>query len=249
MGIRPSRASRALAAVGAFLLIATACGSDDAGPTSTSPPTTSIDATTSTPGSTTTTESPEEDPESLALQQEALDRIDAFFNAVNSGNVDAMPDILGEPLSEARRRHFEFHAMFKATGVKWVPGTCEAQSVIGTFVTVECPMQNQNPVFVATGASSVIAPFQLRGDILRESSWVSLEVGFDSPDGPLRAMVEYLETFYPEDYVFCDPDTQTGEFTEHGGIARVPECAEVLAPLLDDIAAWVDAERPSDWDG
>jgi hypothetical protein len=240
-----SRTWKFRAAISVLALVGAACGSG-ADSTTTSA---TLDASASPSTSAAVTDSPEQDPDDFALQQEALQRVDEYFVAANAGDVDAMPDILGEPLSESRRRSFEFHADFKASGVRWVPGECEAGSVIGSFVTVECPMQNTNPVFVATGASSLIAPFQLRGEVLRESQWISLGVRFDAPEGPLRSMVEYMEAFYPEGYLLCDPDAQTGEFSAHGGIARVPECSAVLAPLLTDIAAWVEAGRPADWVG
>jgi hypothetical protein len=58
-------------------------------------------------------------------------------------------------------------------------------------------------------------------------------------------MVTYLEMSHPDEYTeLCDPRTQTGEFTEHAGIARVPECAELLVMHEQDIAAWIEAGKP-----
>lgn len=248
------RTTRTLAAVGVVAVIVAACGSDGGTAESSAPPsavlaTSAAASTTEPPPSTTAARASEEDPGDIALGQEALARVEAFFSAMNEGDVGAMPGILGHDLSEAQRRHYEFHAMFKATGFEWVAGECEVVSIIGTIASVECPMENGNPVFQATGASSVIAPFRLVQDELSERSWVPLGVRFDAPEGPLRAMVDYLKNFHPEDYELCDPANQTAEFTSHGGIARVPECAAVLAPRLADITAWVEAGRPSDWPG
>jgi hypothetical protein len=240
-----------IAVMATLLLVLSGCGSDPSTSSSTVPIATTRATTTTRAPATTTTESPQLDPEDAALAQEAMERNDAFYVAVNAGDIAAMPDILGQPLSEADTRHWEFHADFTAAGTKWVAEDCRVKSVIGSLVSGECRLEYLNPVFVATGASSVIAPFQLRGagGVFSTPSWISLGTIFDGRDGPLRAMVDYMQKFYPDEYPLCDPHEVTGEFTEHGGIPRVPECSAVLAPRLADIAAWVEAGRPDNWGG
>ncbi len=227
------------------VLSMTAC----AGETSTANPTAATTTTTSTmdareASTTTATMAPATtttmDEEGLAARQEALERVHAFFEAVNARQVDELAEVLGVPLSESRRRHFEFHSILKSAGFIWKVESCEIASAFGSIIKVNCLMHNENPVFVATEASDVIAPFTILGEELREESWKPLDVGFDAP---LGVFVDYL-TLFTDQYPLCDPGEIVGEFSEHLGVARVPECAEVIVEHMDAMVAWVEAGTP-----
>lgn len=225
----------------AVALTLTACADDDgtaaASTTATPPVTTTVPTTTIASAPATTTSTPALTP----LEEEALDRIATYFVAVNAGDLDAIEAVLGKPFSVADRRSWEFHALLKEAGTEWRVGECEITGSADWFVNVECDMVNTNPVFAAVGASQAIAPFALIEDELRAHQWQAVETDFTFA---LNAQVRYLQMVDPEGYALCDPAAQTEEFTEHAGIARVPECAEVLIEHRDDIVAWIEAGEP-----
>ena len=224
------------------LVLATACDGGSATAHSTIAPTTSGSIA---PAPTTTavveTTSTTEDPARAEAEAAALERAFAFFAAVNARQVDELEEILGVPLSEADRRQWEFHSILKSVGFEWEVESCEISSTFGSIINVECVMHNGNPVFEVTGASEVIAPFTIIGDELRHSQWEPLGAGLDAP---LGVMVDYL-TLYTDQYRLCDPGEVEGEFTEHLGLARVPECAEAVVEHMDDMVAWAEAGMPA----
>lgn len=174
--------------------------------------------------------------------EEALARVDQYFSAVNEGRVDDLGEIFGMELTEAERRSFEFHRILISNGYPWEVESCEAVHSGATTVHVECNVTNTDPVFTATGASQVTAPFMFGGGVLLEQGWVPKGAGFSAP---LGSYVTYLKTFHSADYDQCAPHLQTGPFESHGGIARIPECGLVLAAHGADVAEWVEAGKPA----
>jgi len=221
------------------LATAVACGGNSSTiETTTATITSSTTAPTTTVAETTTTTV---DLEQAAAETAALERVYAYFEAMNARQVDELEEILGVPLSEALRRHLEFHSILKSVGYEWEVETCDITSAFGSIINVECPMHNGNPIFEVTGASDVTAPFTVIGDELRDLQWEPRDVGLEVP---LGVMVDYL-TLFTDQYAQCDPGEVEGEFTEHLGIARVPECAEVLVEHIDAMVAWVEAGMPT----
>ena len=231
-----ARAAHAVAAV-LFVTLA-ACGGDGAVETTitstTNPPQpTTTEATTTTAAPTTTTAG------RTALEQEALDLVARFIDAVNDGDVDTIETIIGDRSPVGGRRGWEFHATLNAAGTEWRQGDCEITESADWFVNLECPLTYAMPVFVAIGAHEAIAPYSLINGELRSPHWDALGLDFTFAQD---AMVRYLEMV--GDYAACDPAAQAGDYTESGGIARVPECAEVLVEHMNDMVAWIDAGEP-----
>ena len=229
--------TRAAAFASALVVALAACGGGGAVETTTTttaappPPTTT---TTTAPATTTTVGL-------TPIEQEALDRVAAFVTAVNAGDLDAIEESVGVPFSVGDRRSWEFHAMLNAAGTEWHQGECEVIDSADWFVNLECPFTYTMPAFVAVGASEAVAPYAFINGELRVHQWQSLGTDFTFA---LNAMVRYLQMLDPPAYEPCDPAAQTEDFTEHGGIARVPECAEVLVEHMDDIVAWIEAGEP-----
>lgn len=216
------RITRFKATVLALLLLAGAC-SDDTAPT--------------------TTSEGEYTGEEMARIEETERRARAYVAAINDGRPDDMEEIVGVPLGEGDIRHIEFHTILNANGAQWNLGECEAVSVSSSMVMLECQHTYTEPVFVAVGAEESIWPFVLVGDWLRVEPWVPL--GNEFTDA-LSAYREYLETYHPSDYALCDPLEQTGEFSQHGGMARVPECATVMIEHAGSVVDWIEAGKPTE---
>lgn len=175
--------------------------------------------------------------------EEAVARANQFFAAVNEGRVDDLAEIMGAELNEADRKSYEFHRILIGNGYPWEVESCEAVDVGPATVFVECNMTNTDPVFTAEGASEVIAPFMFGGGVLLERGWVPKGESFSTP---LGSYVSYLRAFHGDDYdQYCAPPAQTGPIRSHAGIARVPECGLVLSAHTNDVAAWVEAGKPT----
>lgn len=173
-------------------------------------------------------------------EQEAMERIEAYFAAVNEGRVDDLEAILGIAFSEPLRNQYIFHGNMMADGKGWVRESCEIVAATDEQILVECRAINTDPVFVAEGASEIIAPFVLKGGVLEELAWVPRGRSFQAP---INSYMEYLRVFHSEDHSVCDPFAQTDEILSHFGLAKSPECGALLGPIRGDIAAWVEAGK------
>jgi hypothetical protein len=222
------RITRLVVALSVLVVLAGGCSGGDAATT-----------TTAAAVSTTTTGYTEDE---LARIAEVEDRARAYVAAVNEGRTEDMAEIVGVTLGESDVRHFEFHAILNASGIQWNLGECEVASVSSSMVGIECEHSYNEPVFVAAGAGESIWPFMLIGDWLKADSWIPL--GNDFTDA-LAAYRDHLKGFHPADYALCDPLEQTGDFSQHGGMARVPECAPVMIEHSDAVIEWIEAGKPT----
>jgi hypothetical protein len=220
-----------------ILLIVTACSGGDSadGAASTTEP-----APTATPAETTA--ATEASDTSGGMTEAALARVQEYFAAVNEGRFDDLEAILGEPLTEGHRKNFMFHQNLNGDGLSWVLDSCEVPAATDEIVLVECRVTNTDPVFVAEGAADLIAPFSFQQGVLQELGWVPRGRSFQAP---LSSYVAYLKAFHSDQYSVCDPLAQVGDFQTHFGVAKVPECGALLGPLRADIAAWVEAGKPT----
>lgn len=224
---------------GIILGVMTACGTaSDAGDADTP-----VDLPTSTSITADAGSAGDASDDGQARAAEALARVDRFFAAVNEGRVDDLAEIFGAELTEADRKGYEFHRILIGNGYPWEVKSCEPVDIGPTTVFVECDVTNTDPVFTAEGASELTAPFMFGGEVLLEMGWVPQGESFSTP---LGSYVSYLKTFHADDYdQHCAPHAQTGPVDSHGGIAKVPECGLVLSAHATDIAAWVEAGRPT----
>lgn len=174
--------------------------------------------------------------EEQAQIEEAESRARAYVAAVNEGRIDELAEIIGAPLQERDERHFQFHAALNASGTSWNLGECEVATASVALVRLECEHSYTEPVFVAAGAGESTWPFTLTNDELVAGDWVSLGNAFTDALGAYR---DYMLEFHPADYALCDPAQQTGDFSEHGGIARVPECAPAMIEHQDAVIKWM----------
>lgn len=191
---------------------------------------------------------PPEPPDPAAqLEQEAVDAVETFFAAVNAGDIDTVMSLSHESAAElSDERVWRFNAVLAAAGHPIEVRDCAASAVGQTLADVRCTQAMTSPVAVALGMSEVIAPFSyIDGDL----AWQPFEGGDAGALG--QAFAEYLQQFHPEEYdVACSQAPYAaGSIVYNNGTALTPECAEVLAPKLDDIAQWIGDGRPVNGDG
>ncbi len=209
------------AAVSVLLLLASACSDEE-------------------PAATTVTSVTEDDEAARIADAEARAR--AYVDAVNEGRIEEMADIIGTALNERDMRHFEFHATLNSSGIQWNLGECEVDSVSSTIVKIECEHTYTEPVFEAVGAGESVWPFTLVGEQLNADSWIPLGSPFNDA---LHAYRDYMMMFHPDDYALCDPEQQTGLFSQHGGLARVPECAPMMIKHAEAVVQWIEDGQPT----
>jgi hypothetical protein len=158
-----------------------------------------------------------------------------------------MSEIFGQELSEADRLLWEFNAILEQEYPREF-GPCEVTQSVGSLIMVECPVTFTDPVTVATGVSEVIYPYRYQDGVI---TWqqMRLATGTASPFAGSAANAEYLELFHPDDAEACAFATYGASITFNGHLALVPACAEVLVTHASDVAAWVEAGQPADWNG
>ncbi|MBT8202417.1 MAG: hypothetical protein KJO87_03835, partial [Acidimicrobiia bacterium] len=120
---------------------------------------------------------------------------------------------------------------------------CEAVEVGNSlYVGVACTVTSTDPVFIASGVTEVIEPWQVFDD--GRLQWLPIETpGFRSAVLNTR---DYLRAEYPTEYgEVCDPSRyEFDSINFNQGIALTPECAELITPLGNEIAAWIQAGKP-----
>ena len=241
----PARRSPWIAAVAAVAVVALIglatflINQDSSGPVDTAPPTT-IDA------------------DALAIS-DAIDAVQQLWLAVGENDIDAIEELVrpGGTLGSAEQRMWGFHAVMSAAGFGDELGDCQASlAAAGTTVSVTCDVTFLNPVFAAAGSNVSAASFAYEVAQRRIQGPASSELlpWADMPDSvinePMRAMADYLRLIDEDAWLqVCAPAAYGGsEGVIHvHGLAMAPECAELLVPLLPDIARWVEAGRPDVW--
>ncbi len=179
-------------------------------------------------------------------EAEALAAADDFFAALTAGDIAEVERITvpGGELSTSDRRMWGYNAAVIGFGYEPLLGECTTEvASSGARVDVRCPAVVADPVLIATGVTELVWPFDYYPETQR-LAWKPLEGGDFSLAN--RAVADYLGAFRNDDYAAaCDPAAYGFQrIVTDGGLAFTPECGELAAPLLEDIAAWVEAGRP-----
>jgi hypothetical protein len=177
----------------------------------------------------------------------ALAATDAFSAAVTAGDIDEIARIttLDGELPLAERRQWGFTIAIVAAGYGPEIGECTTTlSADERVVTVSCPLMNTNPVLVAMGITDVVAPLDYLpvSGVLGPRSTEGADFTAVNP-----TVVDYLTAFYPEDYAAaCNPAAYDFlDVVQDQGMSITPECAELVIPLLSDMARWIEAGQPA----
>jgi hypothetical protein len=184
-------------------------------------------------------------------QDEALATTEASFAALAAADIDEVERVTnpGGELSESERRMWGFNAATYTAGYGMEPGECTATNdAAGGRVAVRCPVTVLDPVFNAVGITELVMPFDYFPETGR-LAWRPFEGGDVSLAN--AAMADYLRAFHREEYdAVCDPAAYNfQQVVFDRGVSLTPECGELVAPLLEDIAVWVEAGRPTDSTG
>ena len=181
------------------------------------------------------------------VPEDALGSVEAFFAALTAGDIDEVEQLAapqGE-MSESDRRMWGFNAAMYAAGYGMQPGECSAiRDAADGRIAVRCPVEVVDPVFNAVGITELVMPFDYF-PATGQLAWRPFEGGDFSLAN--AAMAEYLRAFRTAEYdAACDPAAYgfVGIVFDRG-LALSPECGELVAPLLDEIATWVEAGRPT----
>lgn len=225
-------------AVGVFVL------ADDGGQPQ--PEVSDSPATTVPPPATTLPPdpAPDVDADAQARADAAVARADAYFVALNAGDVDAAVALMAPDgtISEADQRMLRFNAAYTAR-YPWEVEPCETTvTPQGVVVFVECAMVYPDPVWVAEAVSEVVFPWQIYDD--GRMDWLPFK-GADFSKAN-QAYAGYLEIHHPDEYAaVCNPAAyDPGTVNHDRGFALTEECAAVALPLAEEIAAWVEAGKP-----
>ncbi len=174
----------------------------------------------------------------------AVTTVEALMAAIAVGDLDAIADLTspdGTP-READRRMWEFNAAGFAEHPIAVQGCTEVPTTPGDdVVRVACRVVDSNPVAVAVGLEETDWPYLVYDDGRVE--WRPTEPGL----APLaRAYADYMRANDPDGYQeACSPSAYVfGRINSNGNLALTAECAALVLPITDDVAAWVLAGRP-----
>lgn len=217
----------------AAALLTAACASD-----------TAESATTTIPAEPNTTATALEEPRELnEVEADALERVEGYWPALHEGRIDDIATLFGG-LSDEDRLLWEANAILAEAFPRTVHG-CEVTQSVGSIVSVECLVTYTDPVHEAEDVTEIIYPFQWRGDRMTWQTW-RIAGGLRSPGAAPASYAAYLEQFHGEEFAAsCSPASYTGDFVYNGHIVIAPPCAELMVTHAEDVAAWVEAGKPT----
>lgn len=174
----------------------------------------------------------------------AIATASAFYQAVHAGDVATVLAMSNEQYTDpvADEQMWEMNATLIENGESRTIRSCEPLDVVELFVEVGCTVTTDEPVWNELGTTEYVAPVRVFDD--QSTQWLPI---IDSPfAGPNRAYAEYVQAYLPEMYdAVCDPLVyEPGTVVQDGGLALTAECAEVWAPIGDDVARWIAEGRP-----
>lgn len=237
-------AAVAVIALVAGLIIASTRADDDPVPADEPKPTTPVEPEESQ-GEPAVELTPEE--------QAAIDVAERYFAAFADGDADTVlalsvpASLTPSPDSEAGVvAWWSIASRPGAESAGWPTGTCRITSgAPGQQMRVDCPTAVSDPVAIATEVDQLEWGVFVTDDGQVERLSEPL-AGFKNYQPVWSAYANYLEAARPADYAdVCDPAAyEAGTINSSHGIAITAPCAELLADVSDDVAAWIDRGRP-----
>lgn len=163
-------------------------------------------------------------------------------NAINSGDVTtALALSVPDSRTTAERRLYGWLAGMAASGTPITLSDCEDIPATATTGEVLCVARTENPVMVELDMAEFTAPFDYENDLL---TWRPYQ------DGDITAVnaayADYLSQFKPEQFAEACTSIayEPGTIVLSERLALTGECAQVAAPLSDEIAQWIRDGRP-----
>lgn len=111
-------------------------------------------------------------------------------------------------------------------------------------IEVGCEVTSSDPVHAAFGVADIVAQFRVTED--GTISWVPGPWERGDSRTANRADSDYLRTFHDAEFrEACSPlQHEAGTIHSSSNLALTAACAELWAPLSDDVAQWVRDGRP-----
>lgn len=180
-----------------------------------------------------------------AIQRDGVSAAERWLEAVNRGDIETVMALSSPGSSQiADRRVAEWLAGFSAQGMPTRVDGCRAVATTLDGVSVECQVHLTDPVAVEVGVSDLIAPFVYEDGLV---TWQPYRGGDISQVN--TSYSRYLQAFHRAEYdAVCSPDAyESGSVVHDRQLALTGECAELAAPLANDVAQWIrDGRSASD---
>lgn len=175
-------------------------------------------------------------------EDDALTRVEAWFQAIEEGRVDDLSAILGTDLSDADRQMWEFNATLANAHPRALQ-SCVITESVGTLILLECLVTDTDPVAMATETAELVYPFRYDDGVIQWQEFRTA-TGENSAFLGSAAYAEYLELFFPDEFERdCTGASAGGSVVFNGYLALTPECAELMTTHSAAAATWVEQRQ------
>lgn len=177
------------------------------------------------------------------VRQDALTKAEQWLQAVNDGDIERVMS-LSSPDSDsiADQQVHEWTAGLAAQGMPVQVISCEVSAATSQDALVECQVRLTDLVAVELGVDELVAPFRYSNGLL---AWQPYTGGNISRVN--AAYSSYLRQYHQAEYeAACAPIAyEPGSVVQDEGLALTGACAELAAPLADEVVQWIRQDRPS----
>lgn len=177
------------------------------------------------------------------IERDAVAAAEQWLDATNRGDV-ARVMALSSPTSRdvSDQRMYEWLAGLAENGMPVEVDACVAVNATEQAASVECRVRLGDLVAVELGLSELTAPFLFSDGFV---AWQPYRGGDISQVN--RAYSNYLSQYHRDEYeAACFISAyERGSVVFDGGLALTGECAELAAPLADEVVQWIRDGRPA----
>ena len=177
------------------------------------------------------------------VSQDAVASAEQWIDASNRGDVARMM-ALSSPTSRdmSDQRMYEWLAALAREGMPVEVVACVAVNATGQAASVECQVRLGDLVAVELGASELIAPFLYSDGLVSWQPYRGADISRVN-----RAYSNYLSQYHPVEYetACLSSAYEPGSVVSNAGLALTGECAELAAPLADEVVQWIRDGRPA----
>lgn len=177
------------------------------------------------------------------VREDALTKAEQWIQAVNAGEIERVMSLSSpDSVSIADQRVHEWVAGLANQGMPVQVLSCEVSAATPADALVECQVRLTDAVAVELGVAQLVAPFRYSDGLL---SWQPYTGGNISEVN--AAYSTYLRQYLEAEYeTVCAPAAyEPGSVVQDRGLALTGDCAELAAPLADDVVQWIRTGRPS----
>lgn len=176
------------------------------------------------------------------VRHDAITKAEQWIVAVNAGEIEHVMSMSSpNSTSVADQRVHEWVAGFAAQGMPVQVQSCEVSTATSQDAIVECQVRLTDAVATHLGVAELTAPFRYSGGLLAWQPYMGADIGEVND-----AYSTYLRLYHPTEYeTVCAPAAyEAGSIVQDKGLALTGACAELAAPLADEIVLWIREGRP-----